>query len=134
MARKQPLPPQPIAVAFGLLQDGERALFLTRKNSLGAEEITLPHIRILPGENTVSSLTSAFLLQTGIDGQVHEILFEKRCNSGTRKRTHWIPVLVFQVSAKSPSARPPPEYSGYKWLARDAAVKMKLAKEAQWLY
>jgi hypothetical protein len=124
---------QPAALVCGILTDGERALFLIQKNSLGEESLELPHAFIFAGENPVSSLTSAFLLQTGIDGQVHEIIMQGKFNSGSRKRKRLIPALGFRVSAKSHSAKLLPAFFGYKWLLREEAVKKKLAKTAEWL-
>jgi hypothetical protein len=125
--------PQPTALAIGLLEDGNRALFLVRKNLLGAESVEMPCVLLLPGENPVARLTEAFRQQTGIDAQVHDVLFQKRQNAGTRKRKHWIPALVFKITAKNASARPGSGFSGCKWIASSDLLKYKLAKNAEWL-
>jgi ADP-ribose pyrophosphatase YjhB (NUDIX family) len=134
MARKKQPEPMPVALACGLLEDKERALFLVRKNTLGQEIIELPFVFVMIGENPVATLASAFRQKTGIDAQVHESVAEKSFNAGTRKRKHFIHVLVFRMSAKNHAARASSEFSGYKWLKHEEAVKFKLAKEAQWLY
>ncbi len=134
MGRKEKPAPLPVALACALLEDKERALFLVRKNSLGQEIIELPFVFVMIGENPVAAISSAFRQQTGIDAQAHESVAEKRYNAGTRKRKHFIHILVFRMTAKSHVARASSEFSGYKWLKHEEAVKYKLAKEAQWLY
>ncbi len=131
--KRTPLPPLPSALAAGLLEDHERALFLLRKNELGIETAELPCALLQKGENPVASLASEFRRQTGIDAQVHEILFERRHNAGSRKRKAFVPVLVFKVTAKSPACHPAAEFSGYKWLERADLAKYRRAKNCLWL-
>ena len=131
--KRTPLPPLPSALAAGLLEDHERALFLLRKNTEGIETAELPCILLQKGENPVASLASEFRRQTGIDAQVHEILFERRHNAGSRKRKAFIPVLVFKVTARNTACRPSSEFSGYKWLERADLAKYKRAKNCLWL-
>ena len=131
--KKSQLPLPPSALAAGLLEDGQRALFLLRTDRLGIETLELPCILLQKGENPVASLTSEFRRQTGIDAQVHEVLFERRHNAGTRKRKVFVPVLVFKVTAKSPSCHPAAEFSGYRWLERSDLKKFRLAKNCLWL-
>ena len=131
--KRTPLPPLPSALAAGLLEDHERALFLLRKITEGIETAELPCILLQKGENPVASLASEFRRQTGIDAQVHEILFERRHNAGSRKRKAFIPVLVFKVTARNTACRPSSEFSGYKWLERADLAKYKRAKNCLWL-
>ncbi len=130
---KSTVVPQPSALAAGLLEDTGRVLFLVRKNLLGVESVELPCVFLIGGENPVTALASAFRQQTGIDAQVHEILFERRYNSGTRKRKHLIPVLVFKITAKSASAKPGSGFAGCKWIASNDLGKHRLARNCQWL-
>jgi len=123
----------PVALAVGLLEDNNRALFLCRKNSLGIETIELPCILLQKRENPVAMLTAEFRRQTGIDAQVHEVLFERRANVGSRKRKAFVPVLVFKITARNAAARPAGEFSGYKWLEKKDLAGKKLAKNALWL-
>ena len=123
----------PAALACGLLEDNGRALFLCRKSPLGIETVEIPCLLLQKGENPVAVLSSEFRRQTGIDAQVHEVLFEKRHNAGPKKRKLWIPVLVFKVTAKSASAKPAPEFSGYRWISAEDLMKHRLAKMSQWL-
>jgi len=125
--------PQMVALACGLLQDGERALFLSRKNVLGLETVEIPCVPIFKGENPVAKISEEFKRQTGIDAQVHEIAFEKRHNVGTRKRRQIVPAMAFRMSAKSAAARPSHEFSGYRWLSATDLLKFKLARNAEWL-
>ena len=104
-----------------------------RKNTEGIETAELPCILLQKGENPVASLASEFRRQTGIDAQVHEILFERRHNAGSRKRKAFIPVLVFKVTARNTACRPSSEFSGYKWLERADLAKYKRAKNCLWL-
>lgn len=124
-------PPMPSALACGLLEDGERALFLVRRNMQGIETVELPCILLQKGENPVAALQAAFRAQTGIDAQVHEILFEKRWNAGTRKKKAWIPALIFKITAKNASVRCSPEFSGYKWLFEKELAKHRHARTMQ---
>ncbi|MCX6769755.1 MAG: hypothetical protein NT051_03690 [Candidatus Micrarchaeota archaeon] len=97
--RKKQLPQIPTALACGLLEDRQRALFLVKLDNAGMERLEIPCVEIMPGDNPVSALTTAFRTQTGIDAQVHEILFQKRHNVGSNKRKVWIPALVFKITA-----------------------------------
>ena len=123
---------QPSALAAGLLEDGGRALFLVRRNLKGVETVELPCVLLLNGENPVARLTEAFWQQTGIDPEVHEILFERRHNAGSRKRKNWVPVLVFKITAKSASAKPSSEFSGYRWIASEDLGRFKPGKNCDW--
>ena len=125
--------PQPVLLAAGLLEDGGRALFLVRRNFRGDETVELPCVLLMKGENPVAGLTEAFRQQTGIDPQVHEILFERRHNAGSRKRKNWVPVLVFKITAKNASARPSKEFAGFRWIASDDLGKFKPGKNCEWL-
>ena len=125
--------PQPVALAAGLLEDGGRGLFLVRRNLKGVETVELPCVLLMKGDNPVAQLTEAFRHQTGIDPQVHEILFEKRHNAGSRKRRNFVPVLVFRITAKSASAKPSKEFSGIKWIASEDLGKFKPSRNCDWL-
>jgi len=131
--RKRVQPAVPSAIAAGLLEDGERALFLVRKNMLGEELLEIPCVEVMAGDNPVAALVFAFRAQSGIDAEVHEILFQRRHNAGTRKRRADIPVLVFKVTAKSHSVRAAPEFSGYKWLSPKDMAGKRLSRKSEWL-
>ena len=131
--RKNPAPAAPSALAAGILEDGERALFLCRRNEQGIETVELPCVLLQKGENPVARLSEEFRRQAGIDAQVHEVLFERRHNAGTRKRKLWIPVLAFKITAKSASARPAGEFSGYRWLSAKDLAGCRRAKNLLWL-
>jgi hypothetical protein len=131
--RKLQQSPEVSALACGLLQDGERALFLCRKSHLGIETVELPCVQVFRGENPVGKLVEEFRRQTGIDAQAHEIAFEKRHNAGSRKRRRTVPALAFKMSAKNSSAKPAPEFSGYRWLSPADLSKFRLARNAEWL-
>ena len=133
MKRRTPALALPSALAAGLLEDGERALFLVRKNLLGEELLEIPCAEVMPGENPVAALVAAFRAQAGIDAEVHEILFQRRHNAGTRKRRAIIPALAFKVTAKSHAVRVAPEFSGYKWLAPKDMAGKKLSRKSEWL-
>ena len=131
---KRQSPPQPpSALAAGLLEDGERALFLVRKGVLGEELLEVPCVELAAGENPVAALVAAFRAQAGIDAEVHEILFQRKHNAGTRKRRAVIPVLVFKLTAKSHAVRAAPGFAGYKWLSPSDMGGKKLSKKSEWL-
>ncbi len=132
MPKSTPVP-SPSALAAGLLEDNGRALFLVRKNAVGIETVELPCAFLLRGENPVARLSDAFRQQTGIDAQVHDVLFERRHNIGTRKRRTFVPVLVFKITAKNASAKPAKEFSGCKWISSADLQKYKLARNCTWL-
>ena len=131
--KRTSLPSLPSALAAGLLEDNQRALFVCRKDALGVETVELPCVMLQKGENPVAALTAEFRRQTGIDAQVHDILFERRHNAGTRKRKAFVPVLVFKITAKSASARPAPEFSGCRWISSSDLAQHKRARNCLWL-
>lgn len=125
--------PKPSVLAAGALEDNGRYLFIKRETLNPRQEtLELPHSIIPQGANPVSALAEVFLLQLGIDAQVHEPVHETRHNAGSRKNKRWIPVLVFRITAKSASAKPAPGL-GYAWLSLDDARKKRLARNAEWL-
>ncbi len=132
MRKRIPSPP-PALLACGILYDNGRALFLCRKNVLGIETVELPCVLLGKGENPVASLAIEFRRQTGIDGEIHEVLFERRFNAGSKKRRTWIPALAFEVTAKDTRAKPSPEFSGYKWIYAEDLGKHRVARIASWL-
>lgn len=131
--RKRDLPPVPTALAVGLLEDGDRALFLVRVDDKGQERLEMPCVEVMAGENPVSALAAAFRQQTGIDAQVHGIKFERRHNAGSRKRRRLVPALVFELSAKSHAVKVAPEFSGYRWLEEKGLAGKMLSRKAEWL-
>ena len=125
--------PLPKCLACGMIEDEGRALFLKRKDEHGIERIELPCVLVVSGRSPVAEIKSEFARQTGIDGQIHEIVFESRHNAGSRKRRSWVPCLVFRFSAKSMRAKPASEFSGFKWLKLEDAKKEKLGRTAEWI-
>ena len=121
-------------LACGMVEDGNRILFLTRKNKLGVEYFELPYALLVRGDNPVTVLTKTFLLNTGIDAQVHEIIYEAKHNVGSRKRKRFIPAVAFKVTSKSNRVFLSKEFSGFKWVPRDDVGKLKLAMQAEWLW
>ena len=131
--RKLNAAPKPACLACGLLEDGGRALFLARKNQLGVETVELPCVLLYAGENQVARLTEDFRIATGIDAQVHEVLFQRSHNAGSRKRKALIPALVFRMTAKNAFAKPGEKFSGFRWIASADLSKFKLARICSWL-
>lgn len=131
--KKTLLPKPPVALACGLLEDGNRALFLLRKDALGREALELPCALVFAGENPVFLLSAEFKRQTGIDGQVHAIIMEGRQNVGSRRERIFVPVLVFKVTSKSASAKQASEFSGYEWLERRELAGRRLGRNLEWL-
>lgn len=125
--------PLPKALACGMLEDERRVLFLVRKDEQGIERIEMPCVLVFSGRNPVAELAHEFIRQTGIDGQIHEIVFESRYNTGSRKRKNWVPCLVFKVTAKNMRAKIASEFLGFKWLGIEEAKKMKLSRMGEWM-
>jgi hypothetical protein len=125
--------PLPKALACGMLEDEGRVLFLVRTDERGVERLELPCVMVPSGRSPFAEIKTEFARQTGIDGQVHEIVLEGRHNAGTRKRKIWVPCLVFLVMARERRAKPANEFSGFKWLSLDEAKKQKLGRNAEWL-
>ena len=133
MARQLRDETKPIALACGLLEDSGRALFLIRRSQDGKELLELPCARVFPGDDPMSKATGAFKAQTGVDAHSAGIALESRHNTGSRKKKHFVPVLVFRMDAKNKTARPSGEFSGFRWLPLAEAKKMRLARNAEWL-
>jgi hypothetical protein len=159
----------PVALAVGMLEDDGRALFLFQNQmpvrgvkavggtmapgatASSARLFELPCVLVMPGENPVQRLTESFLMQTGIDAQVHETMRQASINVGTRKRRQIIPVLVFRLTSKRMSAKiaivgPPgrrcPDgsqepsrgagWNGFVWMSIRQAVGEKFTRRGQW--
>lgn len=136
MSRMRVLTGKPMlkALACGMLEDGGRVLFLVRKDASGAERIEVPCVLVPSGRSPFAEIKDAFPKLTGIeDCQVHEIILEGRHNAGSRKRRNFVPVFVFKVTARNRTAKPPGEFSGFRWLSLDDAKKEKLGRNAEWL-
>jgi hypothetical protein len=125
--------PLPKALACGSLEDEGRTLFLVRTDERGIERIELPCILVPSGRSPVAEIKSEFARQTGIDAQMHEIIFESKHNAGSRKRRSIVPCLVFKFTAKNMRAKPSGEFSGFRWMKIDDAKKEKLTKSAEWM-
>ncbi|MBI5223441.1 NUDIX hydrolase [Candidatus Micrarchaeota archaeon] len=123
----------PKALAVGALEDGNRYLFLIRRDHMGFERLELPCILVPSGRSPFAEISSEFVRQTGIDAQVHEPIYESRYNVGTKRRKAFVPVLVFKITARERFAKPAPEFAGFKWLTLDDAKREKLTKNCEWL-
>ena len=125
--------PLPSALACGILSDGEKALFLKRRDAEDHERLGLPTIALYSGQDAVSKLAERFLEQTGIDGHVQNVVLQATHNAGSRKKKRVIPVLGFRVTAKNTQARPSAPFSGYAWLTLEAAAGHKLERNTEWI-
>lgn len=125
--------PFPVALLAGMMEDNGRVLFLVKKNAAGEALLELPCALLFQGENPVSVLSLAFAQQTGIDGQVHEIAFERRHNAGSRKRKRWVPVLVFKVTAKERAVKPQAPFSGFRWIPLKDACRERFSRNSEWM-
>lgn len=123
----------PKALACALLEDNGRILFLVRKDANGIERIELPCVLVPSGRSPFADIKEAFQKMTGIDGEFHEIALEGRHNVGFRRRKNWVPALAFKVTAKNRAARPSGEFSGFRWLSFEDALRQKLGRNAEWL-
>lgn len=112
-----------------MLEDGGRVLFLVGKERYGKNRLVLPFAEIWGRKDPVAELGAAFAEQAGVDGQVHEVIFEGRYNAGSRKYRKWIPLLVFRVTAKRMQCRPSSEFSGFKWASLKGALEKEKKKE-----
>ena len=125
--------PMPKALACGMLEDEGRVLFLIRKDPSGAERIEMPCVLVPSGRSPFAEINAEFRRQTGIDAQIHEVVLEGRHNAGSRKRRNQVPVMVFKVTARERRAKPSSEFSGFKWLGMDEALRQRLSRNAEWL-
>jgi hypothetical protein len=116
-----------------MIEDGERVLFLKRKDRYGIERIELPCTLVVSGKSPVAEIKSEFGRQTGLDVQIHEIEIETKHNTGSRRRKNWVPCLVFRFTAKKMNAKPAQEFSGFKWMKIEDAKKEKLGRNAEWI-
>jgi len=122
----------PKALICGMLKDGERILFLKRLDANGIERLEMPCI-LNYGEDPVTQLTQEFRRQTGIDGEIGEIVFEARHNAGSRKKKVWIPCLVFKIMARNTRITLAKEFSGFRWLSVEDVKKEKLDRKLEWI-
>lgn len=129
MGRRRKLIDYPKAFACAMLEDGGRVLFLVGKERYGKKRLLLPNVEIRGRRDPVAEMGNIFAEQSGIDGQVHESIFEGRYNAGSRKYRKWIPLLVFKVSAKRMQAKPSSEFSGFKWVSLKGALEKEKKKE-----
>lgn len=129
MGRRRKLVEYPKAFACAMLKDGGRVLFLVGKEKYGRKRLVLPNVEIRGRRDPVAEIGKAFFEQAGIDGQVHEVIFEGRYNAGSRKYKKWIPLLVFKVSAKRMQAKPSSAFSGFRWLGIKDALGKERKKE-----
>jgi len=123
----------PKALACAMLEDNGRLLFLVRKDANGIERIELPCVLVPSGRSPFADIKDAFQKMTGIDGEFHEIVLEGRHNAGYRRRKNWVPVLVFKVTAKNRTAKPSAEFSGFRWLSLEDALRQRIGRNAEWL-
>ncbi|MFH1520307.1 MAG: NUDIX hydrolase [Candidatus Micrarchaeota archaeon] len=133
MMRRKPEKLKPTALACGMLEDNGRVLFLVKKDERGIECLEMPCVLVYSGGNPLSEITEEFKRQTGIDGQVHESIKEGKQNVGSRRKKHWITVLVFRITAKNRTAKPSNEFSGFKWLDFDNAKNQRLSRKLEWI-
>ena len=124
---------KPAALVCGMLEDNGRILFLLKKDERGVERLWMPCTAIYSSANSVIELAKEFKRQTGIDGEVHEVVFQNKHNSGSRKRKFIIPVLVFKMTAKNRTTKPSDEFSGFRWLSLDDAKTHRLDRKLEWL-
>jgi hypothetical protein len=127
-------PPQPVALACALLLDGKRALFLVRKRFDGKEEIGLPCIELMAGDNPAAAIGAELRRCTGIDGHVGAPVRNGKYNCGSRKRRAMIPAMAFEVEARNTKATPSAEYCGVKWLEFEMAEKCLIARKSAWMF
>lgn len=126
-------PPRPKALVCGMLEDGGRVLFLSKKDQHGVERIELPCVYSTERGDPVSQIAQAFKMQSGISVHVGEIAFEGRHNAGSRRKKYWVQCYVFKVEAKEKKADPGGGYTGFRWLSFKDAKEKKLGKHADWL-
>ncbi|MFP3950219.1 MAG: NUDIX domain-containing protein [Candidatus Micrarchaeia archaeon] len=125
--RKKPVT-YPKAVACGMLEDGGRVLFLEKERH-GKKRLVLPFVKIRGGADPVSEIDRVFEEETGIDGEIHEVIFEGKYNAGSRKYKKWVPLLVFRVTAKKMKCSPAEKFSGFRWINLKDAKRQEKKKE-----
>ncbi len=121
------------ALVVGALEDGGRYLFLIRTDSSGLERLELPSCIVYSGRSPFAEIKAEFQRQTGIEGQVGEIIYEGSVNAGSNKKKNFVPVLVFKIIARERRANPSSEFSSFKWLDVEAAKQYKIARNTQWI-
>ncbi len=129
MGRKKLLLNPPKAFACALLTDNGRSLFLVQKERYGKKRLVLPFAKIEGRKNPVAEIKNALFLQSGIDGQVHQTIFEGKYNVGSNKYKKWVPLLVFKITAKKMQCSPSKEFEGFRWLAIGETLKKEKKKE-----
>ncbi|VVB52551.1 Uncharacterised protein [uncultured archaeon] len=123
----------PIALACGFLEDGGRILTLTRRSASGGEYFEVPCALLYSGDDPVAALVDVFRKSACIDAEVHEVLFQRQHNCGSRKRKKWISALVFKVTAKERVAKPAVPYVGFKWIPLKDVGKYRFSRDSEWM-
>lgn len=131
--RKKIQPPLPSSMVCALLLDGKRALFLVKKRMDGTEEIELPCVAIMRGEDPAGAAKAELRRATGIDGHAVGTVFTGEHNCGNRKRKIWIPAIAFRIEAKNTRATPSAEYAGVKWLEAQDAARCRISRKCEWI-
>jgi hypothetical protein len=122
---------RPKALVCGMLEQGEKALFLKRKDGEG-ESIEMPSVYGILSSDPVSQLAEAFKKQTGIKADVDRVILESRHEY---EGAH-IPCLVFRMKPLQEGPLEPEPggaYSGFVWLALEDAKLRKHAPKGKWL-
>jgi len=120
----------PKALICGILEEGDRMLFLKRKNEEGQEELELPHIFAGASADFVSQLTEAFRKQTDVKAEMGPLMAEGEYPLSEGKT---IPAMAFGMIAERKDVAPAPEFTGHEWLGLESAKKRRLSMALSWM-
>jgi hypothetical protein len=139
-ARK--VPPQafatkgtPRALICGMLEQGEKMLFLVRKDERGVERVEMPCAFGTISAGFTRQLAEAFGKQTNVKAIPGNLRMEGRHNVGSASKPEWVPVLVFEMTPQDWLVRPSPG-SGIarcEWLTLMDAKSRQLTDNGMWL-
>jgi hypothetical protein len=125
----------PKALICGMLERGDKMLFLVRKDGRGVERVEMPCVHGSTSTDPAGQLTEAFRKQTGIKAEMGNLRMEGRHNIGSKGKVVFVPVLVFEMSPDSPLVRPDPGkgIERCEWMTMMEAKGRQLTDNGMWL-
>jgi hypothetical protein len=123
------------ALICGMLERGDRMLFLIRKDAKGYERVEMPCVYGTTKADFVGQLAEAYKKQTNVKVVTGKLRIEGKHNVGTGAKPEYIPVLVFEMSPQDPLVRPDAGkgIERCEWMTVMEAKNRQLTDDGMWL-
>lgn len=133
--RRKDVPAEAKALLCGMLEDGEKMLFLVRKDGKGIERVEMPCVYGYTSTDPIGQLAEAFKKQTGVKAETGKVRMEGRHNIGTDSAPVWVPVLIFEMTPDEPLVKPDPGkgIERCEWMTVMEAKSRQLTDNGMWL-